>query len=410
MQYTLREILKMNTNFLLKNRASFEDLYRHSHYFADRWPLQLFTDAVSEFVCVMNEQRQIVFSNSSLARFMKVEDPDDLIGTKFNDIFQCIIPVKTAGEDQTEFCSLCGTAHGATGTMNGESTERECRFVGDPDSAAMELKVRSTPITINNENFTIMAAADISSEKRRKVLESVFFHDVLNVVGGLVGYSELLQDVEGEQLTHFASVINGLSLELTDQIETQRDLSLAEHNEIQIKNEVLHSLTVLRSVEMTYKQHIAASGKHIVIDERSEDYIFSSDERLLKRIIGNFTKNALEASGADETVRIGCRRKESSVQFWVGNSAVIPREAQSQIFQRSFSTKTTGTGLGTYGSKLFAERYLSGKVFFISNDDDGTVFTVEIPILINTDLTSGPIRFERFSSPASPHHLQPVVR
>lgn len=401
----------MNTNFLLKNRASFEDLYRHSHYFADRWPLQLFTDAVAEFVCVMNGQRQIVFSNSSLARFLKVEDPDDLIGMKFNDIFQCVMPVtKTPGDDSTEICSLCGTAHVQTGTINGASTERECRIIGESDTAAMELLIRSTPITINNEHFIILAAADISSEKRRKVLESVFFHDVLNVVGGLVGYSELLQDVEGEQLKHFASVINGLSLELTDQIETQRDLSLAEHNEIQIKNEVLHSLTMLRSVDMTYKQHIAASGKHIVIDERSEDYIFSSDERLLKRIIGNFTKNALEASGADETVRIGCRRKESSVQFWVRNSAVIPREAQSQIFQRSFSTKSTGSGLGTYGSKLFAERYLGGKVFFISNDDDGTVFTVEIPLLINKDMSTDPVRFERLSSPASSPRLQPVNR
>jgi nitrogen-specific signal transduction histidine kinase len=401
----------MNTNFLLKNRASFEDLYRHSHYFADRWPLKLFTDAVSEFVCVMNEQRQIVFSNNSLARFLKVEDPDDLIGTKYSDIFQCVVPVKKTGDDDsTECCSLCGMPHASTGTINGESTERECRIIGEPDAAAMELKIRSTPITINNEHFIILAAADISSEKRRKVLESVFFHDVLNVVGGLVGYSELLQDVDGEQLQHFASVINGLSMELTDQIETQRDLSLAEHNEIQTKNEVLHSLTVLRSVEMTYKQHIAAAGKHLIIDERSEDYIFSSDERLLKRIIGNFTKNALEASGADETVRIGCKRKESTVQFWVRNTAVIPREAQSQIFQRSFSTKTTGSGLGTYGSKLFAERYLGGKVFFISNDDDGTVFTVEIPLLITTNQSSGPTMVERFSSPVSFLQLQPVKR
>jgi K+-sensing histidine kinase KdpD len=401
----------MNTNFLLKNRASFEDLYRHSHYFADRWPLKLFTDAVSEFVCVMNEQRQIVFCNNSLARFMKVGDPDDLIGTKFGDIFQCVIPVqKTAGETPADICPLCGTAHRFSETTDGESTERECRIIGETDTATMEMKIRSTPITINNEHFTILAAVDISSEKRRKVLESVFFHDVLNVVGGLVGYSELLQDVEGEQLAHFASVIHGLTLELTEQIETQRDLSLAEHNEIQIKSEVLHSLTVLRSVEMTYKQHIAASGKHIIIDERSEDYIFSSDERLLKRIIGNFTKNALEASGPDETVRIGCRRKESTVQFWVRNSAVIPREAQSQIFQRSFSTKSTGSGLGTYGSKLFAERYLGGKVFFISNDDDGTVFTVEIPLLVSSDASSAPTAVERFSSPASVLQLQPIKR
>lgn len=401
----------MNTNYFLNNRSSFEDLYRHSHYFADRWPLQLFTDAVSEFVCVMNEKRQIVFSNSSLARFMRVENPDDLIGTKFDDIFQCIIPVaKSTGNPAPEQCPLCGSMHMKTGTTVGESTERECRFIGETEAAAMEMKIRSTPITINNEHFTILAAVDISSEKRRKVLESVFFHDVLNVLGGLVGYSEVLRDVDGEQFKHFASIINGLSVELTDQIETQRDLTLAEHNEIQVKSEILHSLTVLQTVATTYTHHHAAIGKQIVIDEQSEDYIFSSDERLLKRIIGNFTKNALEASDEGETVQIGCRRKESSVQFWVRNAAVIPRDAQTQIFQRSFSTKTTGSGLGTYGSKLFAERYLGGKVFFISNDDDGTVFTVEIPLLFGSTAPHDPTSSEKRFSPVTPPRIHAMMR
>lgn len=373
----------MNADINTKQRSTIEELYRHSHYFADRWPLTLFTNAVSEFVCVMNTHRQIVFSNNSLAQYMKHETAEELIGEKFGDIFRCTNAVNSKGGCGTnEFCSLCGAFQATNDGLNGIAVERECRIVCEPDATALELSIRSTPMTHNNEQFTILAAADISNEKRRKVLESVFFHDVLNVVGGLVGYSELLTDAQGSDAVEFASIIRGLTLELNDQIGAQRDLALAEQNEIYVKNEVLHSLSLLRIIEMTYKKHIAAVEKNIVIDTRSEDFIFTSDERLLKRIIGNFTKNALEAITANDTVTIGCKRKASTVQFWVHNNTVIPHDTQLQIFQRSFSTKQTGSGLGTYGSKLFAERYLGGKIFFVSNEDDGTLFTVEIPISV----------------------------
>jgi signal transduction histidine kinase len=51
---------------------------------------------------------------------------------------------------------------------------------------------------------------------------------------------------------------------------------------------------------------------------------------------------------------------------------------QLQIFQRFFSTKGPGRGLGTYSMKLFGERYLKGKVDFSSQAPQGTTFTVTL--------------------------------
>ena len=50
-----------------------------------------------------------------------------------------------------------------------------------------------------------------------------------------------------------------------------------------------------------------------------------------------------------------------------------------QIFQRSFSTKGPGRGLGTYSVKLFTEQYLKGKVGFESLEGKGTTFFVSLP-------------------------------
>ena len=58
--------------------------------------------------------------------------------------------------------------------------------------------------------------------------------------------------------------------------------------------------------------------------------------------------------------------------FRVNNPGVIPANIRTQIFQRSFSTKGHGRGLGTYSMKLFGENYLNGKVYFQSNEKQGT--------------------------------------
>lgn len=57
----------------------------------------------------------------------------------------------------------------------------------------------------------------------------------------------------------------------------------------------------------------------------------------------------------------------------------MSRSVQLQVFQRSFSTKGIGRGIGTYSIKLFAEKYLGGKVRFESREPTGTLFQVMLP-------------------------------
>jgi signal transduction histidine kinase len=55
-------------------------------------------------------------------------------------------------------------------------------------------------------------------------------------------------------------------------------------------------------------------------------------------------------------------------------------DVQRQVFQRSFTTKDEpGHGLGTYSAWLFTERYLGGRLSFVSAEPNGTVFSVTLP-------------------------------
>ncbi|MDD8018360.1 MAG: HAMP domain-containing sensor histidine kinase [Bacteroidota bacterium] len=367
------------TDTTIRQRSSIEELYQQSKYFSEHWNLQFFANAVSEYVTVLNKNRQIVFSNEPFAKFLGSQSNNNVVGMRPGEALRCAhAGTSSAGCGTTEFCKMCGAFQAIMQAQIGKEAVRECRILRDDDLGSLDFLVRSTPMKIENQPFTLFALSDISHEKRRKVLENIFFHDVLNTAGGLMGYLELLPEASPSEKEEFINIAHDISIDLTDQIQAQRELANAENSDIVLNPTTLHSLTLLPMIASTYRKHRVSNRKQIVIDSGAEDFIFVSDEGLMKRILGNLTKNALEASQAGDIVTIGCKRRENEVQFWVHNSSAMPRNVQLQMFQRSFSTKGGGRGLGTYSVKLLTERWLHGHASFVSNTEDGTIFFVTL--------------------------------
>ena len=167
---------------------------------------------------------------------------------------------------------------------------------------------------------------------------------------------------------------------MIDEIDAQRILLRAESGELILKPEPVASLQVLRDAVGLYSRHPVAQDRSLRLDEKAADVAVVSDKTLLTRVLCNMVKNALEACRARETVTVGCTASNGTVEFWVHNPGHMPREVQLQIFQRSFSTKGRGRGLGTYSIKLLTERYLKGEVSFTSTPEAGTIFTVRCPL------------------------------
>lgn len=365
----------------LRQCSSSEELFVQSQYFTKQLPFQYFSDSLSEFVTILNKNRQIVFCNQPLISYLEVIDVNEIIGKRPGEALRCQHSnINLGGCGTTEFCTMCGANRAIKQSQKGKENIQECRIICNPDTKAMDLSVHATPFTYNDEQFTIFALTNIGNEKRRIVLENLFFHDILNMVGGLLGYSELLKDASTEEAKEFAPIINQLVSNLSDQISTQRELTNAEHNSITVSPITIHSTSLLESIILSLKMHSVSNDKSIVIDSCSEDFIFVSDKHILHRVIGNLVKNALEATTVNSTVKISCKRIETEAYFSVHNCEVIPHEVQLQIFQRSFSTKGDGRGLGTYSVKLFTEQYLRGNASFVSNNDEGTIFTIILPM------------------------------
>jgi len=91
--------------------------------------------------------------------------------------------------------------------------------------------------------------------------------------------------------------------------------------------------------------------------------------------------NAQEASRPEDKIQLGGREiSKDNVSFFVRNPQVMSADVRLQIFKRSFSTKGSGRGIGTYSVKLLAENYLKGSASFLSNVEEGTEFEVTLPV------------------------------
>ena len=153
----------------------------------------------------------------------------------------------------------------------------------------------------------------------------------------------------------------------------------AENGELALDLKVIDSQKILEEVIKGYSITQFAKQKTIKVHPDSEGLQLLSDEALLTRILGNLVKNALEAASTSETITLRAEAKENEIWFSVHNPNSMPQNVQLQVFQRSFSTKGAGRGIGTYSVKLFTERYLEGRAWFQTDDNTGTTFYIALP-------------------------------
>lgn len=374
---------ELPTQFAPVERAAGEDIDHQARYFLNLPLLDRLFNAVPDIVLVVNQQRQIVFANHHLLKALGLKDADTILGLRPGEALGCVHAFETAGGcGATEFCKTCGAVQALLSSLSGRESVQECR-IALANGEALDLQVWATPLSLEGEIFSIFAIKDISHEKRRQALERIFFHDLLNVAGGLRGFTELLKEATPAELETITGSLSRLSERLVDEIKAQRELSAAENNELAVHPAPLNSQVLLQEIMALYQYHEAARARHLQLDPHSPAVLFTSDPTLLRRVIGNMVKNALEATTPAETVTLGCEQREETIEFWVHNPGVMPRRVQLQVFQRSFSTKGPGHGLGTYSMKLLSERYLKGKVSFTSSAQHGTIFRASYPLTLS---------------------------
>jgi nitrogen-specific signal transduction histidine kinase len=375
--------MEPETYFATPERSSSEDL-KLSYSLLDNE--KVFLDAFgasSGIVAILDNNRQIVYANSEFVDMLGIPSLEDILGKRPGEAVSCIHQSDNInGCGTSEACSVCGAVNSIVKSqLSGQKTTIETRItsLNGGKLKSWDLKVTTTPVKINEHQFYAFALQDISNEKRRQNLERIFFHDILNSAGGINGLLKLLKDgAAPEKVKEIIDLSEEASRDLIEEILIHRQLRAAENGDLIVNFQQVNSGDVLRSAIRNIAGHEVAREKSIVIDSKSSNDDLKTDRILLQRILINMLRNALEASPKGGIVQAGINSFGNNITFFVKNDSFMTEEVQLQVFQRSFSTKGTGRGIGTYSIKLLAENYLNGRVGFTSSKSEGTVFFIEV--------------------------------
>ncbi|MFX0142916.1 MAG: ATP-binding protein [Candidatus Hodarchaeota archaeon] len=375
---------KLETHFAPAKRKSLEEIREEAKEFFKTY-FEEILNSIPNITLIVNEERQVVFLNKTVINLFGIKNIEEAIGSRPGEIIKCIHSqdyIHGCGTGQN--CRYCGAVNAVLQSL--ETNERiisESRITSNfhGNLISFDLNVTAQPFSLKGKKFVMVFLSDISNQKRQELLEMTFLHDLLNILTVITGFIEIfpLEGLNAKQKEYFGQIRNSVQV-LVEEFLAQRDLKAAEKNELMLNFKNQNSLGILIKTIELIKNHNVANEKEIELDSNSTSVIIKTDARLLSRILLNLLKNALEASVPGESVRIGCNISNQTIIFWVKNSTVLTESVKSQMFQRSFSTKGPGRGIGTYSVKLLTERYLGGKVSFQSSKEEGTIFYVHLPI------------------------------
>jgi signal transduction histidine kinase len=344
--------------------------------------LSLTLDRLQGLIAVVNEQNQIIYANGAFAEFFG-RSAEELCGMRPGEVFHCV-----RGSDEgcgnSPGCRFCGTLQAIRETQETFApATRECSITGAFGGriTAYEFLVRTMPFAVSGTRYILVSFREISSQKRRVALERIFFHDILNTASSIKVYLDLLKaGMTDDGSRPILERLEGICNTLVEEIQSQKILVSAENKTLTVQKNLILSNGIVEQVAQAFEGQDIAHGKKIAMAPFSEAFSFVSDDSLVKRVLSNMVKNALEASPEGAAVTVGFRKEDSRLRFWVHNPSYIEEDVRRQIFQRYFSTKGPDRGLGTFSIKLLTEEYLQGSVAVESTREEGTTFSITLPL------------------------------
>lgn len=369
------------TDFAPAERVSKDDVRAQYRTFLGTH-CRAFFDTLPTMILALNRCRQIVFANHAAVVFLGLSDVEQVLGVRPGEALGCVnVHDGPGGCGTSRQCRHCGMVRSILSAIDGESSESECKLLRREDSLieGMDMHVDASPLSFDDQAYILFAITDISHETRRRSMEHIFFHDVLNLASGISGLVEVLRAGRIEGHDSELDVLHSASQTLVDEIIAQRELLAAENNELRPEFIPVSAREVLHQIKCLYESSSVCQDQCIRVDDACTDVPVLTDGRLAQRVLGNMLKNALEAGVPGDTVVLSCRDELDAVRFTVQNPAYMPPDVQENIFHRRFSTKGETRGLGTYSMLLLSERYLGGNVGFTSSPVAGTTFFLRLP-------------------------------
>jgi len=335
-------------------------------------------DQLPDPIFVVNSARQVVYANKIFVDKFGQKGVDNLTGKRPGEYIKCInSEINIDGCGFSRYCPLCCLANVIKFGQAKTGVTSECNIIVK-GGENLSYNITTWPFALNKESFMFCILQDITQKMTHQYLERTFLHDIQNSISVLYALHEVIDELTTEETR---STLKELSIKLNEEINAYRIISDAEKSTLKVFPESIDIAEMVKKI--TDEFLIFKVFRNRKINIKASQFFFVTDKTLLRRILTNLVKNALEAGSEKEPVEITItnKLKDKTCRIDVKSHPLIAESDQLNIFRKAFSTKGNGRGWGTYGIRLLAEHYLNGTVSFVSNPKVRTVFTVELPEL-----------------------------
>ena len=188
------------------------------------------------------------------------------------------------------------------------------------------------------------------------------------------------QDKREKHLNTIKNKVHYLDNILNDFLSIER----LETGKVNYKNTTF-SLSNLVN-EVVYNANVTLkSGQEIEYPQNIENITLKQDEKILELILSNLLGNAIKYSPEDTLIKFDIQLKGNKIIFMITDQGIgIPEKDQKHIFERYFRAENAllnqGTGIGLNIAKVHLEN-LGGSIRFTSEENAGTQFIVELPLI-----------------------------
>lgn len=270
----------------------------------------------------------------------------------------------------------------------GQAFDLELRLEGSPATWVRLMARRA-----DAEGARILSGVirDITARKEYEQLKAdidgIVRHDLKAPLNGIINLPQLIRlqgNLTSEQ-EEYLQLIEDSGRSMLRQIDMSLDIMRIEQGRYVCTPAPCDLAGILREVAASLGR--AFSGKDVAVDVflggrplRPEDTLYAwGEERLCHPLLANLVVNAMEASPPGGRVAIALEAEECA-QVIIRNAGAVPQSLRGRFFEKyATSGKTTGTGLGTYSSRLFAEAQ-GGGVELDASAPGATTLIVRLPL------------------------------
>jgi len=241
------------------------------------------------------------------------------------------------------------------------------------------------------EEMTRLYAASNAASEAKSAFLNIAAHELRTPITVLAGYLSMMDDgALGAAPDSWAvplQILKTKTGELTRIMETLVKASQIDANVTPLKGQVIDLRNVVE--EAVARARPRADLLHADISTKLAVGALpvNADKEELGRVLDNLINNSLSYSAPPARLFIDVSRDSERALVRVKDDGVgIPEDQREQVFDRFYRgassavAKVPGVGLGLYISRQLAEHHSGSLVLESSTPEEGTVFTLAIPL------------------------------